>query len=503
MKRTLRILALITALLLVLPLFGCLVEKDEKQNETSETGDVKTPDGLNGGKTPEGDGGSENEPEEFDEEAVAIELGDIRIKAGEMQETFEQYVSMFSYSYEMDADMLEQILGMTEESVIEYYAPEWKAKTLGVTLSEEEEAELEAEAERLLNEERDEIILSFAADVTGTDEPLEDVSLLTPEQLNAAIGSINEQLVLYFGEDYDFDKYLSMRRDNYLSSARVNRYTEILEEDFRSDAISDTETVNAKYDAMLAAQKEQFDADSSLFLNSMNGEKVADELSFPLYVPADAARLEVIRVLENTEPDPEIKEAQEKMAALEAEYGALALNDKDAERRVEIETEYAALKEKVETAEAADVKAAQNRIDAAYADLNGGMSFEEAMNAYNEPDEEDSCRLSFVVLTGAEDPDFPELAAAAAALASGAYSAPIKAEDAYYIVKLVETIPAGVRERASIEEDFRASLRNSADVDAAWDERLNAWIEEAKAAAVFHRETYEMLPDQYLSYSAY
>ena len=84
-----------------------------------------------------------------------------------------------------------------------------------------------------------------------------------------------------------------------------------------------------------------------------------------------------------------------------------------------------------------------------------------------------------------------------------AYSAPIKAEDAYYIVKLVETIPAGVRERASIEEDFRASLRNSADVDAAWDERLNAWIEEAKAAAVFHRETYEMLPDQYLSYSAY
>ncbi len=497
MKHTLRILALITALLLALPLFGCLVEKDEKQDEASETGNVKAPDGLNTETKPG------NEPEEFDEEAVAIELGDIRIKAGEMQDTFDQFVSMFSYSYEMDADMLGQILEMAEESVIEFYTPEWKAKTLGVTPSEEEEAELEAEAERLLNEERDEIILSFAADATGTDEPLEDVSLLTPEQLSATIDLINEQLVMYFGEEYNFDKYLAMRRDSYLSSARIDRYTEILQDDFRSDMVSDTETINAKYDAMLTAQQEQFDTDPSLFLKAMNGEKVADELSFPLYVPAGAARLEVIRVQENTEPDPEIKEAEEKMTALEAEYGALALNDKEAERRAEIETEYAALKEKVETAEAANAKAAQNRIDAAYADLNGGMTFEEAMNAYNEPDEEDSHRLSFVVLTGAEDPDSPELAAAAAALASGAYTAPIRVENTYYIVKLVETIPAGVRERTSIEEDFRTALRNSADVDQAWKERLDAWVEEAKAAAVFHRETYEMLPDLYLSYSAY
>lgn len=494
MKHTLRILALITALLLVLPLFGCLVEKDEKQDETSETGNAKTPDGLNGGTE------SEGEPKELDEEAIAIELGDLRIKAGEIQDTFDQFVSMFSYSYELDADMLGQILGMSEESVIEYYTPEWKAKELGVALSAEEEAELEAEAERLLKEERDEIILEFAADAAETDELPEDVSLLTSEQLSAAIDSINEQLAMYFGEDYNFDKYLAMRRESYLSSARIDRYTEILEEDFRSDAISDAETVNAKYDAMLAAQQEQFDADPSLFLKAMNGEKVADELSFPLYVPADAARLEVVCVRENTEPDPEIDDAEKKMAELEAEYGALALNNENAERRAEIETEYAALKEKVETAESANVKAAQNRIDAAYADLKGGMTFENAMNAYNEPDAEGSRRLSFVVLTGAEDPDFPELAAAAAALASGAYSAPIRVEDAYYIVKLVETIPAGARERASIEEDFRASLRNGADVDTAWKERLDAWIEEAKAAAVFHRETYEMLPDLYLSY---
>ncbi len=502
MKHTLRILALITALFLTLPMLGCLVPNQDAQKENaSETGEVKTPEDFQPGDS---EGGAANESEnggdrtEPDEDAIAVELGDIQIKVSEFENMYDQYVSMFA-GYGFDEEMLNEVLGMAEDSLIEYYTPEWMAKKLGVSLSAEEEAEIEAEVERLLGEERDEIILDFAEDIEA-DEPISDVSLLSEEQIAAALEEINSQLAMYFGDGYTFDDYLAMRRDSYLTSMRVDKYTAILEEDFRSDAVSDAETVNAKYDEMLSAQKEQFDADPSLFLKAMNGEKVADELSFPLYVPVSAARLEVVRVQENTEPDPEIIEAAEKMAELEAEYGALALNDKNTVRRAEIEIEYAALKEKVETAETANAKAAQNRIDAAYADLKGGMTFEDAMNAYNEPDAEGSRGLSFVVLTGAEEPDFPELAAAAASLAPGAYSAPIRVDDEYFIVKLVETFRAGERDRASIEEDFRASLRNSADVDAAWDERLNAWIEEAKAAAVFHREAYETLPELYLSY---
>lgn len=502
MKHTLRILALIVAMLLTLPMLGCLVPKqDAQKEETTQTGEVKRPEDL---QPDDPEGGTENAPEsgdewtEPDEDAIAVELGEIRIKVREFEEMYDQYVSMFA-GYGFNEEMLGEILGMAEDSLIEYYTPEWMAKKLGVSLSAEDEAEIDAEVERLLGEERDGILLSFAEDVAA-DGQIGDASQLSEEQLSAVLEEINMELAMYFGDGYTFDDYLAMRRDSYLTSVRVDRYTSILEEDFRSDAISDAETVDGQYDAMLAAQKEQFDADPALYLKSANGGDVESALLFPLYVPVSSARLEVIRVRESTEPDPELVEIREKMTALEAEYGALALRGENAERQAEIETEYAALKEKADALEAAQNSAAQNRIDAAHAELQAGKTFEDAMNDYNEPDENGVGRIELVVLTNGAEPDYPELAAAAAALAPGAYSAPVKVDGEFFIVKLSETLSAGVRDRKAIEEDFREALKYGGDVDKAWQDRLSAWFDEAKAAAVFHREAYETLPELYLSY---
>ena len=53
-------------------------------------------------------------------------------------------------------------------------------------------------------------------------------------------------------------------------------------------------------------------------------------------------------------------------------------------------------------------------------------------------------------------------------------------------------------DRASIEGDLVAIAEQAIRRDA-WQAQQDAWLEEAKSAAVYHRETYDMLIDMYLS----
>lgn len=500
MKHTLRIFALITALLLALPTIGCLVKKDSSESsDPVPTGEVAAPDGLHPEETAPETDEPVPEPAEFDADAIAIELGDIRITAGEVQDTFDQYVSMFAYGYGLDEETIGQFMGMTEESLIEFYMPQWKAQQVGITLSAEDEARIKKEADASTEEERNAILIMFAEAYAGLEEEIEDASELTDNQLVVTLDAIHEELAEMFGEDYTFDDYLEMRRKSYADELRSDRYSELLREYVSASVLSDTEEIDAQYEAALATQKANFDEDPAFYLACQNGDNAEDDFSVCLYVPAESARLQVIRVRAE-ESDDRIAETKDRMQALEAEYGALALNGENEARQAEIEAEYAGLAEQLATMEADLSNAAKDRIDAAYAELSGGKSFEDAMNAYNEPDEDGSSLLTFVILTGEADPDYPELTEAVASLAPGAYSEPIKIDDAYYIVQLVERIPAGVIDRASIEESFREMLLKTATADDAWQEQLDAWYTEATEAAVYHRETYEMITDVYLSY---
>lgn len=503
MKKTTRILAFLTALLLMLPSVGCLVSKTDRPNTTetaapegSADDGLHAPDGLqtDGSEGGKPDGTHTDDPEgdgTFDIDAVAIELGDIQITAGELQETFDEFYSYFAYAYGADEEMLDQYLRMAEESVIDYYLPTWQAAEQGITLTEEQEEACRLEAQAAVDEERSGFLQYYA-----TGEMDEDISDLTQDQLDSSLETINMLLAQMYGEGYDFEDFLELRYDRNLSSLRNELFNNMLQDSVRSSVVADQSAVDAQYESTLAAQKEAFDGDPSLFLDSENG--IGDKGTYPvcLYVPAEAARLEFILVY-TADADTALTEKQSAMEALEAEYGALALNGENAERQAAIETEYAALKAEVESLDENLLKEAQDKIEKAHAALTGGMTFADAMNTYNEPDDYGQCEFTMTVFLG-ESADADALSEAAAALAPGEYSQPILFDDAYYIIRLVEKLPAGVIDRASVEERFVDSLKYGEAGDTLWEEQRDAWLTEAKEIAVYHHDTYEMLINQYL-----
>ena len=94
------------------------------------------------------------------------------------------------------------------------------------------------------------------------------------------------------------------------------------------------------------------------------------------------------------------------------------------------------------------------------------------------------------------DPFDPGIAEIAKALTVGAYSEPLPADGSYVIVKLVELLPAGVVDRASIETQI-AEAAVAEQKDELWEAQFDEWFEEAKEAAVYHRDAYEYLIDYY------
>ena len=484
MKIQKRLLAFLTAILLLLPLTGCLVPKDNSADEPAPTGTVPAPDGV-----------STEAPAEssaFDKDAIAIELGDMQVTAGDVQNTFDQYVSYFSYNYGMDEDSLGQFMRMAEEWVIETHMPEWKAKQLGVTLSAEREAQCGVDAQAEVDEERDSL-LCYYADPEGL---IEDVSLLTEEQKSEALESINGELEMMFGEGSTFDDYLAMRYSDTLESMRTSAFSELLEESVLSDVTVDDAAIDAWYEKTLDSQKTEFDEDPGLYLDRENGRSL-DDSTLCLYVPADAAKLELICIPADVSSADRIAENTARMTDLEAEYGALALRGKDEARQAEIAEEHAKLLQETEALQTEQDGKASAAAKLAYDALNGGMTFDAAMDLYNEHGEGETGFYAWTVFMDGSETEFPEIADAAAKLAEGAYSEPILVNGDYYIVRLVKRLPAGPIDRASIDAEIRAAAEDGVRADA-WQAQHDAWLEEAKNAAVFHRETYEMLIQMYL-----
>lgn len=480
MKQIKRILAFFTVILLLLPLTGCLVPKDNAANEPapSDAGVTGAPES--------------SEAAAFDRNAIAIELGDIQITAEELENTFSQYVSYFAYSYGMDEESLNQFMRMTEEWLIEFYMPEWKAKQLGVSLSAEQEAQCSAEAQAEVDEERD-ALLYYYGDPDGS---VEDVSQLSEEQRTAALNEINEELAAMFGEGYTFDDYLAMRLKDAVSTKRIDALSTLLEEQFGSDAPADQTAIDEWYETTLAKQKETFTEDPATYLDYQNGVALVDD-PICLYAPKEAARIEVILILSDDSDLDTLDETRSAVAELEAEYGALVLRGENEDRQAEIVTEYAALRETLETLEKQHTAGVKETADKAYADLLGGMTFADAMELYNAHDDEGGGRFEQVVFLDGNEPEYPAYAEIASKLTVGAYSEPTPVGDDYCIVRLTEILPEGVIDRASIENEIDAFVSEKLRTET-WQAQHDAWLEEAKNAAVYHREVYDMLIRMYL-----
>ena len=90
-----------------------------------------------------------------------------------------------------------------------------------------------------------------------------------------------------------------------------------------------------------------------------------------------------------------------------------------------------------------------------------------------------------------------ELANYAKTLKPGTYSEPVLLDGAYVIVKLVEVLKEGPVDRAALGDEILAAAKAALAGDA-WEDQFDAWLTEAREIVVYHRETYDMLGDEYL-----
>jgi len=492
MKANKRILALAVALLLALPLTGCLVAKDEP-NENPTASDTAVP--ANDAQTNEPAG--EPAANGFDSDAVAIELGDFKITAGEIANVFDQYIGLFSYSGSVGPDEVSQCIDMSVDYVLRYYVPMWKANELGVTLTEADEAEIEAAARADVEEEREGLICQFAYYYGITDFFPETSSELSEEELSAVLDAIQSELDGAFYEGFTFDEYLEQQLESYRKDHRSDRLSALLEAQAEQDLAVDAEAIDAWYADTLEKQRTGFDEVPSEYRNVAEDFASGESATPVLYVPAGFARIRVLTFVPDGDPDAQIDLNAASMKQLEAEYGALALNGADEARQAAIQSEYAALLEQNRALEEAYYAGVKSNVDAAVEALNGGTSFEDAMDRFNSHAEGESGLDERLVYVGGPDTRYGDLAAEAAKLKPGEVSKPVTVDGVYYIIQMVGPVPEGVVDRASIADAVNTAAAEASRADA-WEALFDSWVTEARDVAVFHPETYESVGDFYL-----
>lgn len=471
MKSYKRILTVSLALLLTLSFAGCLTPKENDTNPTDAPTDTEAT-------------AAPVDTSDFDPDAIAVELGDILITAGEVNESFNYYMSMIESYYgsvPTDDASINEYRELAVSELIGYRVAEWKARSLGISLDAETEAQIEANAAAEIETLRNSLICDYAYYYAGADE-VSDISELTDDQINTALEQIASELEMYFEEGYTLDRYLSDQHETIVEDLRVNALTDALKDAELADFALTEEQLDAWYEAALANQKESFDADP-LEYRSHTEDYQAGTVSEPvLYVPDGFIKVQVIKVFPEAERDLSIDTNRAEMAALEAEYGALALNGEDEARQTEIRTQYLELKATNEELEELYLGEARGMINAAYEALEEDTPFETEMERLNS-----NGAMELLLYVSGEDSEYAELIKAAKDLPLGDYTEPLLIDDVYYIVKRVEAPAAGTVDRAGIA-DAIVSAATESERSKAWDELFSEWEKEAEQAAVRHDE---------------
>lgn len=475
MKQKTRIFAILLAIGMTLSFAGCLVPKENQADETAAPASSAQTDAAPVNTS------------DYDPEAVAIELGDVKITAGEIEESYSYYVGMLQsyYGVEVSDDAsINEYREMAIGDLIRYYVPEWKAQQLGISLTAEEEAAIEEEVTKQIEDMRTGLVCEFAHEYGGAEEVYDDIAKLSDEELDGAMTEINSELATYYGEGYTLESYLAEQQKSMTTDSRITALSEKLREASEGDLSIDDAQIDEWYEATLASQKSEYDEDHAAFCDAAESFDAGTSTVPVLYIPEGILSVQMIRVTPEAERDLKIETNRSEMTELEAEYGRLMLNNENAARQAEIVTRYAELKAESEELEETFIGESRRAINKAYEALEEGTPFEDVMKQYNADGS-----TAIVMMSASEDERYGELCEYASELLVGTYSEPILIDDVYYIVKLVEKPQAGAIDRASIAEAVETAAKDALKTEA-WEQLLSEWETEAGTSAVRHEETY-------------
>ena len=462
-----KILALALCLLLLLGAVGCLEENTPAEAVQPAATEATPAD------TAETD------------ELPAFTLGDFTVTVGEVKSSYNTIVEYMGY-YGMAApstgEEIKQYRDMIIEDLLSAKVLPWKAKEMGVALTEEKKAEVAREVEELVAEYAADYLDDAKAEL-GEDAGAAELALKAREILEKDVAD-------YFG--YPFSQWLEEMTASHEESALAD----LLKEEFSKGVSVTEDDARAWFETELAEQKENFDTDFTYFKNQYDAYRTGESPVPALYTPEGFGRMQVITFDVDEENSAAYAANEVEMTNLEAEYGKLFLRGLDEDRLAEIVIRYGELQAQNTVLLQKD----RDKAEKARADALAGTDFTEIYTAYSNQEgavgyhgyaEDDPKRDGTVVFyTKAQDTEWPEqIWTAACALKEGEVSELLQVEDSFYLIKRLADLPAG---DAAFEDDVAAytaaALADKQEEE--WEAVQEDWLTEARNAATFYEDNY-------------
>ena len=411
---------------------------------------------------------------EIDREATAATVGDEVITVGDVEDSYNEYIQMYSYYGQPvpteDAD-IETVQDTIVEMLVKTAILKVKAKENGCDqLTEEQEAELE----KTVADEEANLINYYLEE--GKDPSDENAR-------NTAIDLINADLLNY-GWEMGFEEYMDYLRDYY----RETYANQNLEKMVKDGAEVNEEEVQAYYDSLLEDQTVTMENPSQYLSSEMDFEMGAGDIV--VVVPENYARIKVLTVQPDGAIDENYESIREEMTDLEAEYGRLVLSgSEDKDRIAEIEKDYSDRKASADVMREEYISAAREKIEDAHEKLQSGVSFEEVFAEYNEDtvytDYPEIAEKGYLILLTDEDGYWSEaIRDAASGLKAGEYSGIISEDDAYHIVYMVGEETPGQKQLEDIREAV-TKLALAEKQDELWQKTQDEWTADRSIVTLY------------------
>lgn len=355
----------------------------------------------------------------------------------------------------------------TEDAVIAY-----QAKKQGIDqLTTEQQTELQTQIDDLIKG-YDEYYRA-----TAEEEAAGDATIDVDARVNELIA---EEAQYYTGKEMTYDEFMG-----WLTDAVTDQFVgDILKEKALTDVVVDDDYIETWYNEELSSQQESYETDPSYYLSDQESFELGDEGAVPvLYVPEGYARvMDILAVPTGTLPD-DYEQKLTDMNTLQEEYGKLSFEDatggssENAARMAEILTEYAALKAETDAAHDEYVRAAKEKIEAAYAELQAGTPFADVLVKYTENTKftDNETFRQKGALMHSEGSDWSNAVIEAFnSLSVGSFSAVFEDDEGFHILYYVSDEIPGARTLSDVTELVRPAATEQKKSEE-WDAILTAW----------------------------
>ena len=455
-----KLLALLLCALLMLSLVGCRLE-DKTESEVPAT-DTSAEDAL-----------------------PAFTLGDITVTVGEVRSSYNtivEYMGYYGMAAPTSAEEIKQYRDMIIEDLLSAKVLPWKAKQLGIEITQEKLDEVEREV--------DDLIAEYAADY------MDDAKAELGENAGAAELALKAREYLqkdveeYFG--YPFSQWLEEVKTSYRESV----LTELLQDRFNESVTVTKEQAQEWFDKELEEQKTTFAKDPTAYKSQAEAYRLGDTNVPALYTPEGFARMQVITFDVDPKDSAAYSANELEMSNLEAEYGKLVLRGENEERQAEILARYREL----QTSNAGLLQKTDDKAQKARTDALNGKDFAEIYTTYSAQEgtmsffgytEGDPKNDGVVIFyTKEKDADWPEQVwTVAKDMKEGEVSEILQVGDSFYLIKRLDDLPAGEASFEANADEYTAIALSEKQAQE-WEAVQEDWLNEARNAAVFYEDNY-------------